>query len=517
MAESYKILPVRGSPGVKRDGTVIEGTNWSDPVWMRFYRGLPRSMRGYRQMSEGFHGPSRGMLLDSRNGLLNLFSGWSDGLEVGQFTYDGFGAEPANITPAGFVADQNNIWQLDKFVTTIGSNYVGLLGHAAPNGAAIDSTVLAPVYTANIELTVPAVPAGISVSGGVMNLTPFAVAYGDNGLIAVSDAGDQFTWQLTSQFNICATKIVKGMAIRGGQYAPSALLWSLEEVLRMSFVGGTAVWQFDTLSDQSSILSSSGVIEMDGIYYWPGVDRFLMFNGVLRELPNNMNLDFFYSNINMSARQKAFGFKIPRWGEICWCVPMFGATECNWMFVYNVRENSWYDTPLPNGGRSAALIAQTFPFPIMASNQKLKSVLDPLVDCYPMWQHEFGTDETRGNQTNAVKSSIVTPTMSMVGGGLVLGGVNMPSDDMWTQLVHFEPDFLMGSKLNINVLARNTPMGKDIAYPYELLIANPAIFDTIKQARYIRYQFETNVAGGQMVLGQSLIHFRPGDRSTPAG
>lgn len=511
--ENLKILPLKGSSGVKRDGTDTEGSYWSDPLWTRFYRGLPRSMLGYRQMSEGYHGPSRGLILDSRNGFLNLFSGWSAGIEVAQFTYDGFGASPVDRTPSGFASNANNNWQLDKFYTTNGGGFSAILAHAAPNLMAIDSTVATPVYYGDITLGTALVAAGISVSGGVMNLTPFAVAYGDNGLVAVSAAADPTTWPAPSQFNICATKIVKGLVIRGGANSPAALFWSLEEVLRMSFVGGTTVWQFDTLSDQSSILSSSGVIEMDGIYYWPGVDRFLMFNGVLRELPNSLSLDFFYSNLNQDARQKVFGFKIPRWGEVCWCAPMFGATECNWMFVYNVRENTWYDTPLPNGGRSAALLAQTFPYPIMASNQPLNSYLNPGTSVYPMWQHELGRDEVRGNVTNAIKSSITSPTLSIVGGGLTLGGVNMPTDSVFTQLVRFEPDFVATGDISINILTRDFPMASDTSTPYDIIYNETVQFDTQKQNRYIRYQIESNSQGGSFVLGQSLIHYRQGDRS----
>ena len=512
MPENYKLLPIRSSSGIKRDGTMVEGAYWTDGLWTRFYRGLPRSMKGYRQMSEGYHGPSRALLLDSRNQLLNLFSGHAAGIEVAQFTYSGFGASPVDITPAGFVSNANNDWQLAKFYSTNGGGYVSLLAHAAPNLSAIDSTVNTPVYYGDITLTTALATTGMSVSGGVMNLNPFAVAYGNNGLVAVSDAGDETTFGAASQFNICSTKIVKGMPIRGGQYAPSALMWSLEELLRMSFVGGTTVWQFDTLSDQSSILSSNGVVEYDGVYYWPGVDRWLMYNGVLRELPNSISLDFFFENLNMAQRQKVFGYKIPRWGEICWCAPMFGATECNWMFVYNVRENTWYDTPLPNGGRSAAVIAQTFPYPIMSSSQPLVSSVNSSTTTYPIWQHEFGVDEIRGNIVNAIPSYVTTPTLSLVGGGLTIGGVNVPSDNMWTQLVRFEPDFLMGPSIDVDILARDYPMNPDVVY-HNVINSGTDNIDIDKQGRYVRYKIGTNTRGGYFVFGQSLMHFRAGDRT----
>jgi hypothetical protein len=77
--------------------------------------------------------------------------------------------------------------------------------------------------------------------------------------------------------------------VRGGTNAPSGLFWSLDSLIRVSYIGAPDYWRYDIITSQSSILSSSGVIEYDGIYYWCGVDRFLMYNGVVQEIPNPMN------------------------------------------------------------------------------------------------------------------------------------------------------------------------------------------------------------------------------------
>lgn len=215
----------------------------------------------------------------------------------------------------------------------------------------------------------------------------------------------------------------------------------------------------------------------------------------------------------MTQRQKVFGFKIPRWGEIWWCAPLFGATECNYAVIYNYRENTWYDTLLPNGGRSAAVTVQTFPYPIMASNNTINSFANPGTKVYPIWQHELGTDQIVGTGVTAINSYVTTPTMSLVGGGLVLGGVNIPSDSVWTQLVRFEPDFLMGPNININIFTREFPMDTDAVTSYSVTASSTDQFDTQQQARYIRYQLQSNTQGGYYVLGQSLIHYRPGDRT----
>lgn len=508
--ELVKLLPLKGTPGIKRDGTDTEGNYWSDGIWTRFYRGLPRSMGGYRSLSEDFMGPSRGMFLYSANGYININSGWSNGIEVAQFSKVGVGSAPTDRTPVGFVPNPNNVWQIDAAFTTNGGGFTALIAHAAPNLAAIDSTMASPVYYGDITTTAPLLPAGISVSGGICYLSPFVIAFGDNGLVAVSAAGDPTTYPPATQFNACADKIVKAIPIRGGAYAPSALLWSLGSLLRMSFVGGTVLWQFDTLSDSSSVLSSSAMIEQDGIYYWPGADRFLMYNGVLRELPNNVSLDFFYSNINFTYQQKVFAFKVPRWGEIWWCFPKGSSSECNHVLIYNYRENCWYDTPLPSDGRSAAINpTTTFPYPILASALGGATISGGSSSAFPLWWHEIGVNRVRGTHVDAVKSSITSPQLAITGGGLVLGGINMPGENVWTQVVRFEPDFLQNGSLQLDLLLKEFPTDDEVVFPIDL---DADIEDIDRQARYMRWRITSNAANSFYILGQSLIHYRTGDR-----
>jgi hypothetical protein len=138
-------------------------------------------------------------------------------------------------------------------------------------------------------------------------------------------------------------------------------------------VAGTAnfaaptFWRYDIISSQTSIMSSSSVIEYDGIYYWCGVDRFLLYNGVVKEIPNPMNQNWFFDNLNYSQRQKVWATKVPRFGEIWWFYPRGDSTECNDAIIYNVRENCWYDAGQAAGvRRSAGYFSQVFAYPVEA-------------------------------------------------------------------------------------------------------------------------------------------------------
>jgi hypothetical protein len=140
----------------------------------------------------------------------------------------------------------------------------------------------------------------------------------------------------------------------------------------VSFIGGTGTpaqyWRYDLISSQSSILSSQSVIEYDGIYYWCGVDRFLLYNGVVKEIPNTMNQNYFFDNLNYAQREKIWVSKVPRFGEVWWFYPRGNETECTDAVVYNVRENIWYDAGEALGSRrSAGYFSQVFHYPTWAS------------------------------------------------------------------------------------------------------------------------------------------------------
>lgn len=222
---------------------------------------------------------------------------------------------------------------------------------------------------------------GVSVSGGVVVLHPYVFVYGNNGLIRNCSAGNASNWVSAdaNEVNVASGKIVKGLPVRGGSNSPSGLFWATDSLIRVSYapqslgIAGTSnfstpnYWRYDVITSQSSILSSQCVIEYDGIYYWIGVDRFLLYNGTVKEIPNDFNQNYFFDNLNYSQREKVWATKVPRFGEIWWFYPRGDSPECNDAIIYNVRENVWYDAGGAVGARrSAGYFSQVFAYPIAA-------------------------------------------------------------------------------------------------------------------------------------------------------
>lgn len=528
-----KVFALDTKPGIQRDGTLFDKEFYVDGQWVRFQRGRPRKIGGYRQITDRMSGPSRGIYVVPRNAFNNIYSGYSDGLQVvpvddngtgsgiTDFTFGGpvlttntlvggsgytngtytgvplsyvtsgtgsgasativvSGGAVSSVTITGggygylvfdqltaaaaliggtgsgfsfqvatvsscFAPSPNNLWQFDTFTDSSGSGANLLLAHPSQDLAQIDDesntqvlcgdllgsslrpvgvfTQVAATVTsgsatvtlaaANLNIgagqliTGPGIAVGttvqaistttltlsqnatangtnvtlvfdnqVSVSGGVVSLHPYVFVYGNDGLIRNCAAGNIDDWVSAdaNEVNVATGKIVQGLPVRGGSNAPSGLFWSLDSLVRVSYaptnivVGGTTVtqyWRYDVVTSQSSILSSQGVIEYDGVYFWCGTDRFLLYNGVVKEIPNPMNQNWFFDNLNYTQRQKVFATKVPRFGEIWWFYPRGNSEECNDAVIYNIRENTWYDLGQALGARrSAGYFSQVFRFPV---------------------------------------------------------------------------------------------------------------------------------------------------------
>jgi hypothetical protein len=385
---SKKVFSIDTQPGVQRDGTFFDKNFYSAGRWVRFQRGRPRKIGGYRAITNDALGYSRGLYVNSADGINQVFNGYNNGLEVVNIDNNGIGAGVNEFTLSNFTPSDLNLWQFDSTFDAQGSGNQLLLAHPGLNLAQIDQTTVTPVLAGDINGTTMAqladtngaTPTGdpIEVAGGVVVLHPYVFVYGDNGLIKNSVAGDPYDWNGpdSNEVNVASTKIVKGLPVRGGSNAPSGLFWSLDSLIRVSYtpttisVGGTTstfYWRYDIITSQSSILSSQCVIEYDGIYYWIGVDRFLLYNGVVKEIPNSMNQNYFFDNLNYAQSQKVWATKVPRFGEIWWFFPSGDSEECNDCIIYNIRENCWYDGGQALGSRrSAGYFSQVFHYPINA-------------------------------------------------------------------------------------------------------------------------------------------------------
>lgn len=581
MAAQEAAFELLSLPGLKRDGTDADCDNYRDALWTRWQRGRPRKIGGYIAINTLVAGPVRGLHMDSRSGYskVHLFSDRA----IEQLTFDQTGAGSGLIdrTPAVFAASTLYSWQADSIFDSGGGGTPQLVCSASPDLLALDSDVAGPLYSGNITasaaLVVIADGAGaITVSGGLVALQPFLFIYGSNGLIRNSNANNIVGaggWAGTNAntANVSGTKVVKGLALRGGGTSPAGLFWALDSLIRVTFVGGTALWKYDTVSSKTTILAKNSVIEYDGIYYWIGVDRFFFYNGVVQELPNDKNLNWFFDNLNQAQRNKIWVTAVPRFGEIWWFFPYGGSTECSHAVIYNVREKTWYDT---RHGRSAGVPAGSFTRPVWAGvegGQSTKRLtytagvgtfsigdaitgvtsgatgtiaavgvgvlnLNPSSGTFlngetvqtsgaavtgvlttapvtqqldTVWQHEKGTDKIVGTAALAIESYFQTRIFSLLAGGPVSKAPAGVNANV--RLTRLEPDFVLSGALSFAVDGRPCAQSPETSSEEYAIGAGTEHVDLREQHRYMALRFSSNEVGGNFEMGRNLMLVEPGD------
>lgn len=87
-----KVFTIDTKPGIQRDGTVLDATCYNDGEWVRFQRGRPRKIGGYREMTNFINGYSRGIYIETSNGYNNIYNGYNNGMQRFVCDNNGIGA-----------------------------------------------------------------------------------------------------------------------------------------------------------------------------------------------------------------------------------------------------------------------------------------------------------------------------------------------------------------------------------------------------------------------------------------
>ena len=436
----------------------------------------------------------------------------------GAFPSTTYQMSPVGVFTAAGTTNSTTIFTLTTANSAVGAG-VSISGSGIPAGTTVVSVVgtavtMSAAATASASITAT-FDNNISVSGGVVMLHPYLFVYGNNGLIQNCAAGDFNNWTSSDSNanNVSTGKIVKGLPIRGGTTSPSGLFWALDSVIRVSYnpttVGGlTYYWRYDLLTSQSSIMSSQCVIEYDGIFYWCGVDRFLCYNGVVQEIPNTINQNYFFDNLNYAQRQKVWVSKVPRFGEIWWFYPKGDATECTDAIIYNVREKTWYDAgQSPGARRSAGAFSEVFRYPVWSGNEVNTQ------GKYTIWQHEKGVNQIYLTNVNAIRSMFETCNLGLVTGGP--GNPQIVGDNLWARIDRVEPDFVQEGEMNVVVTGKGYANDDDIESAPYVFDGTTLKVDMREQRRELRLRFESNTQNGNYQMGKILISVEGGDvRST---
>lgn len=510
------------SPGIQRDGTQYDSPAYIDGEWVRWYLNRPRKIGGMKLIDSGnieiirqlfvagfsTAGLALGTLGQNQPGQSNLFIGRPSTLAQVVINTNGVVSPEVDRTPDDFADSVNNTWVFDT-QTVFNEEYAPtsyLLALVNPNNNDINGDVEGPLYYGEINsISALAVVAdGIAASGGVIALGPFVVIYGNDGTIQWSDSGSITSWTDSNVQSLTSGKLVAAFRIRGSG-PPTGIFWSLNSVIRVSYNGTTSDWDVDILEDSITILSPGCVVKYNSIFYWIGLNQFYLFNGIVQELANTMNKSDFFDRLNIEAREKAWSIALPQWNEIWNVVPVDGSTEANWVYIYNIKAQIWYDTPLD---RSCGIGPLIFPYPLMAdtiSRPNLsRNPVDGIPDnTYGIWMHEYLTDQYIYNSVNAIPSYFETNIITFFD--------QNPENDYMFRTRRIEPDFQMSGNMSVVVRQRAHPQGEVFESPIYTFSPTTNKIDTTTMGRLVSFKFMSNSTNGFYQAGKILINYTQGD------
>lgn len=573
MATQKQMFPIIYKPGILRDGSPFQGSYCTKGQWVRFFRGQPQNIGGMKnyvlyiqtipELLPPSSTPTAALIYYDSDGNKHILVGVSLVTQEHRYsvidaTYNNIGSQTLTYFKK-FTNPTNTLTQFVVVISIINNVKtelilsLGMKNYSDINSNEAVSTILAkkdtgefwtikfkadPVKNQNEEFKQP-IPTEDNfifkeATGGMLYVGNRLFYYGNNGLVRWSSGSQEKLNKKTNitcpflffedkySINISTDKVIYGAEWRGGVNSPTIIFWTLGSVVLITNTTGSNNQVIDdpddlsfsrkVLSRDSSILSSNSVVEYDGIFYWPGTQRFFVFNGVVLPLENNLNRQTFFDSLDMSKRQRVFGVKNVSRDEIWWFYPEKGKDAnvgCTRAVIYNVVDNTWYDTDIEraagyfdNTGGNMYTVGKNFS-PYEGDNNSY------------VWEHEVGNDQVNlykdvEEQVLPIPSFFTTPIISYA---TFNPQKQVAGIDYNIAIERIEPNIVATEKIKMTV-SINTykyPASTPVITTYDLTedgelenIIRPAINER-KQGRNINFTFKSEGIGSGYQMGTTFV------------
>lgn len=536
------LYPLVYKPGIKRDGTSFQADFCTEGQWIRFQRGNVKKMGSMKGMS---HSAVNGKLSTSNltvipetgnNSYMNIYIANSEnGIHKVRCNQSLNETAVTTIYPH---TSPSTIWKSEVIIQNNNKHivYVG-----SPNLSNINSSVESLLIAGTIDGTLnplaqqPSNRKGIS---GLLYTSSYLFIYGSDGLVQWSKLKNPLDFSNSQDRNITISndQVVDAKSVRGGTNSPTILFWTLSSVVRCINTpdsGGNLQFQIDVMSRSSSILSTRCVVEYDGMFFWPGTNRFFQYNGIVQELANTMSLNYFYNNLDMDRRQQVVGVKHTQYGEIWWHFPEkmnaplrdpnIPAGQNSRAIIYNIRENAWYDTAI---SRCAATYSEDFGFmltyglplsdPRTINASTFRHEFEYLTPNPMLITEQFSKDDSEQLTVAPISSTFTTPVFSWSAFNPMK---QLTGKDRWMYLVTVEPDFILVSQDNpdLQMIINTKQYAQNRVYsstPFNIPppeTENPLSgkIDTAFQGRHMTLTFTSTISNFEM--GHIMLSLGIGD------
>tara|TARA_A100000172_G_scaffold69472_1_gene49547 strand:+ start:192 stop:2039 length:1848 start_codon:yes stop_codon:yes gene_type:complete len=247
-------------------------------------------------------------------------------------------------------------------------------------------------------------PPVIALQVMVSDIDQHVIAFGTNPIgssaidplfIRFSDQQNAVDWTPTATNTAGGVRINSGSIIIGAIQAREEILVFTDESLHsMRFVGPPFVFNFSTISTDTSMISPNAAVNARGSVFFMDEGGFYVYNGSVQPLPCSVK-DHVFSNLNVGQAFKVFAAENSAYSEVTWFYPVgTGNTEITNYVTYNYEENLWAIGTLTRGAWFDSGMGN---FPIATS------VITTANENY-LYSHEVGFDDDGQPMTAFVES-----------------------------------------------------------------------------------------------------------------
>jgi hypothetical protein len=543
------LYPLVYKPGIKRDGTTFQADYCTDGQWVRFQRGCIRkmgSMKGLQMSRVHTHFSDyitniAIIPLEGDNSNMDIYTG--DNVAIFKYKDVTQGLSGTSSTQRYFGNfRQGPIWKSEVIIQNQNQYIVYLASINQTNiNSSIESTLIAGKLMGEEPLIPLAKPPKLTGLSGLLYTSNYLFVYGSNGLVQWSKLKDPLDFTNADQRSISISndQVIDAKAVRGGNNTPTILFWTLTSVIKCINTGapdGNLQFQIDVLSRSSSILSTRCVVEYDGMFFWPGTERFFHYNGIVKGLPNHMSLNYFFDNLDMDRRQQVVGVKNTEYEEIWWFYPERKTAPSrdpeiptglnSRALIYNIAEKTWYDTSI---SRSAATYSEEYGFMCSGGRAITRPGSPPNRNLYRHEFENFTTDPSKISEileavsdvpslTVPIPSSFTTPVFSWAAFNPMK---QFTGTDRWMFLTTIEPDFILTppGDIDMEVIVNTKQYAQNAVVssaPYPVpprgtSLTDPLLgkIDVSHQGRHMSLTFRTTSSNFEM--GHVMLNLSIGD------
>lgn len=172
----------------------------------------------------------------------------------------------------------------------------------------------------------------------------------DPMLVAWTDQGTNTTWAATATNTAGSYSLTRGTRIEAYAHTRSqTLIWTDTSLYGQTYSGQPYIFNFKLLSEDTTILSQTAAIDVDGTTYWFGVNNFYVYNGQVQVLQSPVRR-WVYDNINRDVADKSFVGVNKEFQEVWFFYARGTAIEPSHYAVYyygDPQKNIWHIGALP--------------------------------------------------------------------------------------------------------------------------------------------------------------------------